>query len=578
LEELEPRQLLTILPVPTSTSVGVFEDELAFFSQSAETKFAATHTDGTQKLQSILNQFYTSINPNWYMLHYQLGSAASPYDYIINNTWGQDLNPALPDFYVNPAAGPGGVTSHEDWFEHSNGSLDPSTTGHRLVEFDGGFLMNLNSPGWRQYETTTLIQNMLASGSQGVFADAFIGPVVGFYVNQGDKRYDYGGPIPGPADPSLWPDGQDWLTEAPNYIGYIQGKLTAVGELLYGPGNGFAYVPNAGPMTTGWADIDYSAAKGLFAEGFAVSGGLITDGDWTMSMNRALRITSTSNPANADRMFIMQPDLSQTPNTPLGLQERSWAFGSYLLLKGDHTYINMYGNPTATRLEWYPEYQVNLGAAQDPGGMPSTVDGYYDPASQLYIRHFQNGIVLLNSSASSLVYNPAQTMQQVLVNGWGGGVRPGDIDPATNSYVAGSLTSQLVSTVNVGPYSSVILINQGVPVQTPPGGEGGEASVLPPFAIRVPSYPSISAALATPSKLASYSYAVSSSTILPESGLVIPDATTMGVGPLSETTDEFVPKSLSAQTLGDATGLPATSFEDYHMISGSLPAPGDALT
>lgn len=489
MEELEPRRLLTLLPAPTTNRIGVIEDELAFFSKSPETVFAATHADGTQKLPSYLNQLYASVNPNWYLLHYQLGSELSLYDYIINNTWAQDLDPNLPNFYVNPTAGPGGVTSHEDWFEHSNGSLDPSSAGKRLAAPDGSLLANLDSPGWRQYEATTLVQNMLASGSQGVFADSFAGPTFGYYVNQGDTRYDYGGPIPGPADPGLWPGGRTWLTQAADYISYIQGKLTAVGEALYGPGNGFAYVPNAGPMNTGWADVDYSAAKGLFAEGFADVFGQITDADWTMSMNRALRVTSTSNPANSDRMFIMQSYLSSAPpDSPQGLQERSWVLGSYLLLKGDHTYVNMFGAPVDTRLEWYPEYQVNLGAAQDPGGMPSTVDGYYDAGSGLYVRHFENGLVLLNNSGASLVYNPGQAMQQVIVQGWGGGVRPGDIDPATNRYVAGSLASQLTSSVTVGPYSSVILINPGQPLEgppppAPPAKGAGDGSGAPLFSI-----------------------------------------------------------------------------------------------
>lgn len=495
LEELEPRQLLTILPAPTTSSVGVIEDELTYYNPSPEVTFAATHTDGTQKLPSYQNALYTSINPNWFMLHYQLATELSKYDYIINNTWAQDLTPALPDFYINPAAGPGGVTSHENWFEHSNGSLDPSTTGNRLVAPDGSLLANIDDPGWRQYEATTLVQNLLASGAQGVFADGFTGPVSGFYVKQGDKRYDYGGPIPGPADPSLWPDGQTWIDSAVNYISYIQGILTTVGEALYGPGKGFAYVPNVGQMDTGWADIDYSAAKGVFAEGFSDFYGMITDQNWTMSMDRALRITSTSDPRNADRMFIMQPYLTQTPDSPQGLQERSWVFGSYLLLKGDHSYVNMYGGRVPSRLEWYPEYQVNLGAPQDPGGMPLTVDGYYDPASQLYRRYFQNGIVLLNNSNTPQVYNLGQVMQQVIVNGWGGGVRPGDIDPATNSYVAGWLSSQLVNTVTVGPYSSVILINQGIPIQAPP--PGGGAGTLPPFRIPESSGPSISIGLAS---------------------------------------------------------------------------------
>jgi hypothetical protein len=99
--------------------------------------------------------------------------------------------------------------------------------------------------------------------------------------------------------------------------------------------------------------------------------------------------------------------------------------------------------------------------------MPSTVDGYYDSQSQLYVRYYQNGIVLLNNSNTSLVYNLPQVMQQVMVNGWGGGVRPGDIDPATNRYIGGSLSPQVVNSVTVGPFSSVILINQGTPIEVP---------------------------------------------------------------------------------------------------------------
>src|SRR5262249_901512 len=152
----------------------------------------------------------------------------------------------------------------------------------------------------------------------------------------------------------------------------IQGVLTTVGEAINGPGGGFAYIPNVGSLTTFWADIDYSASKGAFAESFVDDGQQITDADWVLSMNRALGFTSTSIPANSDRMFIMQPYPSQTPDSPDGLLERSWIMGSYLLIKGDHTYINMYGAPVNSHFDWYPEYQMNLGAAQDPGGMPLT--------------------------------------------------------------------------------------------------------------------------------------------------------------------------------------------------------------
>jgi hypothetical protein len=472
-EELEARQLLTLLPPPTTAAIGVIEDELNL-GPSPELTFAATHADGTQKLTSDQNQPYVSLNPHWYMLQYQLGSGNSAFDYIIHNTWGQDFDSSVASFIDNPPAGAGGVTSHEDWFEHSNGSLNPSTKGNRLVS-NGYYLANIDSPGWRNYELTTLVDNILASGAQGVFADSFEGPLSGFYVGQGDARFDYGGSYPGPADPNVWPDGKTWIARAPDYVQFIQSGLTAVGEAINGPGGGFPWVPNVGAMNTGWADIDYLAAKGAFAEGFSDFYGQITGGDWTLSMNRALRFTSTSKPANADRMFIMQPVLSGAdPTSAQGMQERSWAFGTYLLLKGDHTYVNMYGAVTGSRLEWYPEYQVNLGAAQDPGGMPATVDGYLDPGSGLYRRFYQNGIVLVNNSGNSLAYNPGQVMQQMIVNGWGGGVRSGDINPNSNTYVGGSLSYQPVNSVTVAPFSSVILLNQA-------GQQPGGGSIIPPF-------------------------------------------------------------------------------------------------
>jgi hypothetical protein len=466
--------VLTLLPASTTSVIGVIEDQLNLHAdQSALVTFAATHADGTQKQTSALNQLYTAINPNWYLLNYHVGTGQSAYSYIINDAWAQDFDPAAPNFVNNPAAGPGGVTSHEDWFEHSNGSLDPTTTGNRFVNSDGLYLANIDSTGWRTYQATTLVQNLVATGAQGVFADSFNGPTIGYFTNQGDLRYDYGGPIPGPADPSLWPNGETWLTKAANYISYIQGVLTAAGEALNGPGGGFAYVPNAGALITGWDNLDYSAAKGLFAEAFAVWNQPITGDDWTLAMNRALKVTTTSDPANADRMFIMQPYPGATPDSADGLQERSWALGSYLLLKGDHTYINMVGAPTDSGLEWYPEYQINLGAPQDPGGMPTTVDGYYDPASNLYVRSFQHGLVLVNNTATTQTYSLGQAMQQVIINGWGGGIRDGDIDPSTNRYTAGWLSSQLVSSVSVAPYSSVILINAGDPIEAGGGGGGG---------------------------------------------------------------------------------------------------------
>src|SRR5260370_16007143 len=180
-EELEPRQLLTLLPAPTTNAVGVIQEELNFqdWGPSPELTFAATHSDGTQKLTSDQNQALLNINPNWYLLQYQLGTGNSGSWYIIHNTWGQDFDPNLPLFINIPPAGGVGVTGHEDWFEHSDGSLDPSTTGNPFVNNGGLYQMNVDSPGWRNYGLSPLVASMLATGAHGRFAASFGGPIFG---------------------------------------------------------------------------------------------------------------------------------------------------------------------------------------------------------------------------------------------------------------------------------------------------------------------------------------------------------------------------------------------------------------
>src|SRR5262245_45761574 len=102
-EELEERTLLSYFPL-TTYGIHVFEDQLPGLSSTDPlVQFLATHVDGTQK--QTLNQInlYRAINPNFTLLHYQLGTGNSPYSYIINGQWGSDWN------YV---------TQQESWFAH----------------------------------------------------------------------------------------------------------------------------------------------------------------------------------------------------------------------------------------------------------------------------------------------------------------------------------------------------------------------------------------------------------------------------------------------------------------------------
>src|SRR6516164_367227 len=128
LEPLEHRVVPSYFP-STADGIHVFEDQLPSNLSSAMTQFVATHVDGTQKeLLRQTNQF-RAINPNFTVLHYQLGTGNSPYDYIINNQWSSDFN------FVNP---------QESWFAHQTYAGEPQAAADLASGRVG------NNTGWDQ--------------------------------------------------------------------------------------------------------------------------------------------------------------------------------------------------------------------------------------------------------------------------------------------------------------------------------------------------------------------------------------------------------------------------------------------
>src|SRR5262249_32353339 len=108
-EGLEDRVVPSAFP-STANGIHVLEDQLPGGLSGAMVQFVATHTDGTQKeLLSQTNPF-RAINPNFTVLHYQLGTGNSAYDYIINDQWASDFS------HVN---------QQESWFAHQSASREP---------------------------------------------------------------------------------------------------------------------------------------------------------------------------------------------------------------------------------------------------------------------------------------------------------------------------------------------------------------------------------------------------------------------------------------------------------------------
>ena len=161
IQGLEDRIVPSYFP-STANGIHIFEDQLPDGMSSAMTQFVATHTDGTQKeLLSQTNQF-RAINPNFTVLHYQLGTGNSPYDYIINDQWSSDFS------YVN---------QQESWFAHQSYSGEPQSPADlasgRVGNSTGWDQADIANPAWQQYTLNQVFQNMAATGSNGWFADSY---------------------------------------------------------------------------------------------------------------------------------------------------------------------------------------------------------------------------------------------------------------------------------------------------------------------------------------------------------------------------------------------------------------------
>jgi hypothetical protein len=432
LEELEPLVLpstasgAAAFPLTNNGQVALFSDQLPTGLSSALVQFIASHFAGAQKLTKEQNALYLADNPNWLLLNYRLGTESGPAPYIHNDTWSSDWST---------------VTAHEDWFMHA-------PDGSRLSSPTWGWdLHDITNPGFQQYWINSVLADMQATGAVGVFADSFDAGDGGWWFSQSDPRFAG----TNAANPAAWPNGLDWDMQLNNWMSTIEAAFQNAP-------NKPVLIPNAGNLTTGWVTENWSLADGAFLEGFGEWGGGYLKGlpsDWTLSMNRALQLS------DAGKILIMEPTLQDTPDSATGQLEREFLLGTYFLLQGDHTYLNMMTNDSGSHAWYYPEYQLNLGAPVTP--LASDVSQYL--WNGVYRRDFQNGMVLVNPTDTTVTLTLPGTYQQV--QGTGGGIL-GDTDlNAQGQYVGGQLTYTPVTQVTLVPGSAAILMNN-TPTPTPP--------------------------------------------------------------------------------------------------------------
>jgi hypothetical protein len=430
LEPLEARELLSASAFPnTSNGIYLLSDQLSGGLSDSLVRFIATHYAGTQKMLPGENARYVADNPNWVLLHYRLATASGPASYITGGQWGSDWN---------------SVTAHEDWFMHT-------ASGQRLHNSTWDWdLHDVMNSGWRQYWLNSVIADMRTEGAQGVFADSFDAGIGDGWFDQSDPRFT--GTNAG--NPSAWPNGFTWLNQLDDLINYVEAGFATTPEK-------FVYIPNLDALVTSWDNMDYSKLDGGFLEGFGDWGPSYLSGqpsDWTLSMNRALAMS------DAGKILIMQPYLVDTPTSPTGLLQRGFDLGTYLLLKGDHTYLNVGAGGSSSGAYYYPEDTINLGPAVTP--LATNVSQYL--WNNVYRRDFQNGIVLVNPTNTSYTINLGGNYRQVQFSG-GGALTAASLD-ANGNYIGGSLSYANVSTVTVAAGSGVILLNPTGQVPAAPTG------------------------------------------------------------------------------------------------------------
>jgi hypothetical protein len=439
---MEERVVPSYFP-STTNGIHIIEDEFPVGLSNTLVQFLATHTDGTQKeTLSTANQ-YRAINPNFTVLHYQLGTGNSAAQYLINNQWSSDFN------YVN---------QQESWFAHQTYSSEPQSAADlssgRVGNNDGWYQADIFNSNWQQYTLNQVFQNMAANGSNAWFADSFrFGIGGGGYNNPVPTRYQ-GTNAANSAD---WPGGVTWTTELGNWAQTIQNAFTQHDATS---GTNYKFLPNLDGLDTSWEPTWYNNANGVpFLDGaFLEAFGQATDTyDWTLSMNRGLAFTDNG------KIIIMETIPSASPSTAAGQQQVDFLLGTYLLLKGNETYLNIdYGG----NAQYFPEYQLNLGTATTP--LPSNVSSYL--WNSVYRRNFQNGFVLVNPGGTTYTLNLGGTYQQVKASG-GGVLSDSQIDVHGN-YIGGSLSYQNVSSVTLTGGSAAIFLN--------PTGSSGSLTVQTP--------------------------------------------------------------------------------------------------
>lgn len=445
-----PQQLPVIAPgtgriFPDTTSrIIPFSDQVGDGALTtytpAQIQFFATHFAGDQKMTTAAADTLRSYNPDFIILHYRLGEMMG-YGTCDTNGNPTANNPVgifdvtyIPEYTtVSPLK--------NNYFYPYQGAPKEYACGPQH------YLMNIADPGWRAVYSKAVIKEIQDNKDDAVFADTFSVP-------------DYLGETWTPINFSF----SVWLTPQPppnletQWSGMIH-SFTNYMEARFQ--RRWLWIPNVGSWVTSRDITDYTNVDGAMIEDFADYGNarFLATSDWMLQMDRALSLV------NLNKVMIMQMYPAPYGNTTYGLPERLFDTGSYLLVKGSHTYLNLDG--LGETIQWWPEYDIDLGPPIDPLPTNNDITKFYNANWGVYVRHYAHGMVLVNpkNSNSSNPITLDKTYYEVI----------GDVGTSADALVPANgipdsgnkLVYQAVAGLTLNPDTAAILLDQPPPSPPP---------------------------------------------------------------------------------------------------------------
>jgi hypothetical protein len=394
-------------PLPDTTDgVHVFNDQLPGWMSDAQVAFAATHYAGTQKMTRVEADRLRAVNPEFVILHYRLGIGLG------FRIPGGDCQPT--DEVISIIEG--------DWVPEWPGQVEDSwftlVDGQRVYNCDWGwYLVNLDDPSWRAYWLGEVLRQLDVNDNDGVFVDSISVPNY-----MGYDRFSPPLPEVDPAFEAAW-------TQA------IDTWLAAMHDGLAGR----AYlIPNVGAQVTTRDQTTYAAADGVMVEGFGDEAlQYFSPDDWRLQMERTLAFVNRG-----------QAVIAQGYVDPGDVRARLFTLGSYLLIKGDRSYINL---EVDYEPEWFPEYDLPIGA---PVGPVESFEALYRADWGAYARAYSGGLVVVNPDPDPASVMLDTTYYQVTPVGGGLIGEDGRIPPDWR------LETAPVTELALGPGEAAILLSQ----------------------------------------------------------------------------------------------------------------------